>query len=85
MKAVEPWKDYDVEMLLNTFFKKHFPELSDTLLLRSKFVFSSFKETKIVRRIHLLSFEVRSQRMRTSLCSFISLALSVPVPKKNNV
>ena len=61
MKAAEPWKDYEVEMMLNTFFQKHFPELSDTLLLRSKFVFSSFEETKIVRRIHLLSFEVRSQ------------------------
>ena len=31
-KAAEPWKDYEAEMLLDTFFK-HFPELSDTLLL----------------------------------------------------
>ena len=46
LKAAEPWKDYEVEMLLNTFFQKHFPELSDTLLLRSKFVFSSFEETQ---------------------------------------
>ena len=46
MKAVEPWKDYDVEVLVNTFFQKHFPELSDTLLLRSKFVFSSFEGTQ---------------------------------------
>ena len=40
-KAVEPWKDYEVAMLLDTFFQKHFPELSDTLLLRLKFAFSS--------------------------------------------
>ena len=78
-----PWKGYDVEMLLNTFFPKHFPELSDTLLLRSKFVFSSFEEIKIVRRIHLLSgLRYGLKRMRTSLCSFVSLALSVPVSKK---
>ena len=40
-KAVEPWKDYEVATLLDTFFQKHFPELSDTLFLRLKFVFSS--------------------------------------------
>ena len=40
-KAVEAWKDYEVAILLDTFFQKHFPELSDTLLLRLKFVFSS--------------------------------------------
>ena len=44
-KAVEPWKDY-VEMFFNTFFQKHFSELSDTLLLRPKFVYSSFEETQ---------------------------------------
>ena len=44
------------------------------------------RDTKIVRRIHLLSFEVYGlKRMRTSLSSFISLALSVPVSKKNSV
>ena len=32
-KAVEPWKDYKVKILLLTFFQKHFPVLSDTLLL----------------------------------------------------
>ena len=40
-KAVEPWKDCEVATLLDTFFQKHFPELSDTLFLRLKFVFSS--------------------------------------------
>ena len=41
------------------------------------------RDTKIVRRIHLLSFEVYGlKRMRTSISSFISLALSVPVSKK---
>ena len=40
-KAVEPCKDYEAAMLLHTFFQKHFPELSDTLLLCLKFVFSS--------------------------------------------
>ena len=59
-KAVEPQKDHEVEMLLVAFFYKHFPALSDTLLLRSKFVFSSFEETQMVRS-HPLSFEVRSQ------------------------
>ena len=45
-KAVKPWKDYKVEMLLVTFFYQHFPELSDTLLLLSKYVFSPFEETQ---------------------------------------
>ena len=35
-KAIEPWKDYEVEMLFVAFFQKHFPKLSHTLLLRSK-------------------------------------------------
>ena len=45
-KAVEPCKDYEAALLFHTFFQKHFPELSDTLLLCLKFVFSSVLSKK---------------------------------------
>ena len=75
-KAVEPWKDYEVEMLLVSYRIHCYSSRSSCSLLSNR-----HKNSKKAGFIYC-RLRYGLKRMRTSLCSFISLALSVPVSKK---